>query len=161
MQDNWSTDPPAPGSVPTDGRDPAAPELLPEVRALVSDGWVLAPEAPVWAFLPAVWPRSHRTWVRDRGTRTSLSFEGATSRRVDWRDHDYAERDADYASLCRQAGVTERPAGRLWLLRPPTPWTVEQILEQVVQELTGTGAPFRPSSALTAATRRVIARAFG
>lgn len=161
MHDDWSNDPPAPGSVPGGGRVDLAPEDLPEVRRLVDEGWELAPDAPVWAFLPAVWPRSQRTWVPDRGTRTAVTFEGTTCRRMDWTGEDYAERDADYASLCRDAGVADRPAGRLWLLRPPAGWTVQRVLEQVVEEVAGAGAPFRASPELTTVTRRVVARAFG
>ena len=36
---------------------------LPEVVAAGRQGFAPAPEAPMWCFLPVVWPDAHRAWV--------------------------------------------------------------------------------------------------
>ncbi len=114
------------------------PEELPEVVALGREGWFLAPEAPMWVFLPAIWPRAARTWVTDRSTRytdswmrtsagTTYSREPSTA----WeRESVEADMDHDLARLAMRG----RPRGRLWLLRPPPGLrTLEDTLDEIYQ----------------------------
>jgi hypothetical protein len=97
---------------------------LPEVRELVELGWVLAPEAPMWVFLPFVWPPAGRTWVPDRSTRWEVDtvFDGdgrvldVACRPVAAGERETLEDDA--AADLELAGLPPRPRGRLWLLRP-------------------------------------------
>lgn len=57
----------APGwdSVDSDG-----PEDVPEVAAARAHGYVPAPEAPVWCFVPAIWPSGERAWCVTAGCDT-------------------------------------------------------------------------------------------
>lgn len=157
---DWNDDSPSPLSQ-SGSRLDLLPEQLPEVQALLREGWELAPPAPVWAFLPAVWPRAHRTWVFDRAVCMSLDTEGGVSQARAWGEAEYVERDNDYALLCRQSGVTTRPSGRLWLLRPPARGTVALLLRQVEREIESDGQPFRSGHPLTNVTKRVLASAWG
>ena len=55
------------------------PRALPEVAALLAQGWALPePDGP-YAFLPAVWPPELRCWLPDRLPRISGWFDGRTS----------------------------------------------------------------------------------
>lgn len=156
---DWNDDPPSTLSQPGP-RLSLGPAELPEVRALLDAGWQLAPDAPVWAFLPAVWPPEHRTWVFDRSTRTCIetieTASGRTSRVVPWTKADYAEVDTDLGALCTDAGVPARPRGRLWLLRTHAGTSLSDVLERAIREVQASGDGFRPSPRLTAATRKVI-----
>ena len=153
---DWNDDAPAPGSTPGGERviDP------PEVHRLLEAGYELAPDAPVWAYLPAVWPPNYRAWVHDRMLRTGIIHTAEGSHEQVWDEGDYAEIDADYASLCRDANVPERPTGRLWLLKPPPGRTVQDVLDDILEEVTAAGAPFRTSPALTELTCRVLSQAW-
>lgn len=55
---------------------PSATELA-EVVFLAQEGWVVAPDVPFLAFLPAIWPPEHRGWVPDRVPRVFLHWAGA------------------------------------------------------------------------------------
>lgn len=103
------------GSVDSD--DPAA---IPEVQAALEQGYEPAPEAPMWCFLPAIWPDHARAWVRDTRVRHSLvSCGGEPDRRVPWSAADYADIESETNMDLVACGVPPRPAGRLWLLKPP------------------------------------------
>jgi hypothetical protein len=106
-----------PDCEPVDSDDPAA---LPLVQAARSLGYQPAPEAPLWCFLPAIWPQDARAWVRDTRIRhQSVSCTGRPAVRVPWSAADHAEVEADITALLAKCGIPSRPAGRLWLLRPP------------------------------------------
>ncbi|MEV6250699.1 DUF5956 family protein [Streptomyces sp. NPDC051742] len=100
------------------------PDRLPEVRELEELGWIFAPAAPMWVFLPYVWPRNARTWVPDRSTRWEIDTTFAAAGQlldVECRPVSAAEREArerDAAADLTVAGIPPRPSGRLWLLRP-------------------------------------------
>lgn len=158
MSTDWNDDPPAPVSEP---EDPSRSELqaadLPELQDFLSSGWELAPEAPIWAFLPAIWPMDHRAWIRDRARHVSIEFSSTGQRFVEWSIEDFDEIDRDYANICALAGVPARPSGRLWLLRSPDGRTVNEILEEVLRLGEAEGVSFQASRQLTELTRRVIA----
>jgi Family of unknown function (DUF5956) len=121
---------------------PLPPEHLPAVLAARADGWFLAPDAPLWSFLPAVWPTAARAWVPDRSVRlVHMSRDGPDGRDdvvVPWSAWDHAEVERDVDALLRSAGVPARPFGRLWLLRPPP--HVEDLDDAVDSLAAGAGA---------------------
>lgn len=94
------------------------------MRELAELGWELAPEAPMWVFLPYVWPPDTRTWVPDRSTRrevaTTLDSSGHMTavecRPLPAEESETQERGA--ATDLTAVGIPPRPRGRLWLLRP-------------------------------------------
>ncbi|GAB3199283.1 hypothetical protein GCM10027062_15430 [Nocardioides hungaricus] len=154
---DWNDDPPSPSS----SREPtsqSAPDL-PEVRALLADGWQLAPEAPLFAFLPAVWPREHRIWVHDRSTHYSEEFVDGGPGRLVVADRESVEMfDNDMAALCESAGVPSRPADRVWLLRVPAEsrWTVEDVLGEIRRRARAAGVPVRTSRQFTDVAVRTV-----
>ncbi|MFD3872805.1 DUF5956 family protein [Streptomyces sp. NPDC058623] len=114
------------------------PDRLPEVRELGEWGWSLAPDAPMWVFLPYVWPPRARTWVPDRSTRWQIETVLDSANRVidivchpvPESERETQERDAT-ADLAR-VGIPPRPAGRLWLLRPVGGFEgVEDVLDHL------------------------------
>lgn len=102
---------------PTEADDPLA---MPAVRAARAQGFEPAPEAPLWTFLPAVWPSSARAWIPDARVRhMQVSGEGEPARTVPWASADYFEMEADANRLLAECGLPPRPPGRLWLLKSP------------------------------------------
>jgi hypothetical protein len=165
---DWGVDqPPDPAAeraseVDADG---LTPEQLPEVRELTAQGWQLASDAPLHAFLPVVWPRDLRTWVPDRATRYEWWYEqDPKTRRVireqtvrsSWESRN--EVDNDTAWSLERVGITGRPRGRLWLFKPPTGYaSVEEVLDEVGRraQQQGIGAEMsEPFVELTARTLR-------
>ena len=112
---------------------------LPEVLKARDEGWFLASDAPMWAFLPAVWPAEHRRWLPDRSIRwTRISCSGAPSTDVPWSAWDYFEHERDINELLTASSVPPRPAGRLWLLRTPEAFrdldsTIDSLAESAVR----------------------------
>ena len=97
-------------------------EELPEVQALVLDGWSPLGEDPMMKLLPAVWPSQHRCWVPDRLPRLSMSAsppEPGQGGAV-WSSMVTAEAAPDVMPAA-ECGLPAPPPGRLWLLRSPWP----------------------------------------
>ncbi|MGW6201482.1 DUF5956 family protein [Kribbella sp. NPDC055110] len=142
---DWGLD--EPPAAPGDGRVALPPADLPEVVELVDQGWSMAPEEPLWVFLPAVWPRTHRTWVVDRSTRwVEHSRDGIVVERVPWSADLYAEVEADSNGLLAEAEVPPRPANRLWLLKPPSPdISVQAVLDRVLEPTVSPDSEIVPS----------------
>jgi Family of unknown function (DUF5956) len=147
--------------------DPAAhlsAEQLPEVRRLLADGWTLAPDAPMFAFLPAVWPADRRTWVPDRSAHVEQrSVVTATTGRV--RAHHTvpvspaarAEAEDDVDALLAEAGITGRPRGRLWLLKPPPGYaSVDAVLDEVGRRAAAAGLGGELTAAYVRLTTEVL-----
>jgi len=134
--------------LPTDPRLPLAPEELPEVLELEQQGWALAPDAPMWGFLPAVWPRSHRTWIADRATRWESRYRDAQLvGRVPWSETLREEVESDYNGLLREVGIGPRPPGRLWMLKPPASFaTLAEVLDVVVRPTMRPGSEVESSA---------------
>ena len=102
---------------PTETEDPSD---LPAVRAASDHGYEVAPEAPMWTFLPAVWPPSTRTWIPDTRVRhMQVSCADGAIRVLPWSTTDYFEMESDANRTLAECGLPSRPAGRLWLLKPP------------------------------------------
>ncbi|NES17060.1 MULTISPECIES: DUF5956 family protein [Micromonospora] len=124
---DWGVDQSAhPAAARAPDVDGLTPEQLPEVRELTARGWHLAPDAPMLVFLPAVWPRPLRTWVPDRAARYETWYEQnpttyevlrEQTMRSSWESRTEVDNDTD--ALLAKAGITRRPRGRLWLLKPP------------------------------------------
>jgi hypothetical protein len=103
---------------PIDSDDP---QDIPAVHLAAERGYEPAPEAPMWIFLPAVWPRNARTWVPDTRVRhKQVACNGEPTRGVPWSTTDYFEMEADANSILAACGLPSRPAGRFWLLKPPS-----------------------------------------
>lgn len=132
---DWGLDQPPHEMAPSDGRQsPAIAEDLPEVRQLLGQGWHLLPEAPMWVFLPAVWPMHSRAWVPDRSTRYFEEWvNGRSTGRRPWTEEirDAVERDLNEG--LRRAGLPPRPANRLWLVRLPDGFTtLDELLHELI-----------------------------
>ena len=156
----WTDQPPAVVSAPGP-RLPVSAAELPEVRHLVAAGWELAPDAPVWVFLPAVWPPAHRCWVADRSTATMVETTDHRSTVLPWTDAVRDEHDADLGDLCQAAGVSGWAAGRIWLLRGPAGRPVADVVAAVLADAEAAGTPVAATPELVAVVREVVAREFG
>ncbi|MFD5417399.1 DUF5956 family protein [Streptomyces sp. NPDC127069] len=139
------------------GRSELEADRLPEVRELGELGWVLAPEAPMWVFLPFVWPSHARTWVPDRSTRWQIDTTTDGSGRVveaechpvTETEQETQERDAltDLAGV----GIPPRPPGRLWLLRPVGGFEdLDAVLDHLCAQAEAHGVPVGLSAAFAA-----------
>jgi hypothetical protein len=126
------------GFAPVDSDDPWD---MPVVLAASRQGYEPAPEAPMWTFLPAVWPASARAWILDTRIRHArISCDGKPAQVVPWCTADYFEVEADANELLAECGLPPRPAGRLWLLKsPPDQRSLHGTLELLVKSATGAG----------------------
>lgn len=109
------------------------PNDVPQVRAARAVGYYPADEDPLWCFLPAVWPAHERAWVRDcRVRHLSRSYSDGRSERLPWTAAEYGEVENDMNALLNELGIPPRPAGRIWLLRPPESHpTAQDVLDQI------------------------------
>jgi hypothetical protein len=78
---------------------------LPEIVAACEAGWFTLTEAPLWCFIPAIWPDHARAWVRDRRVRHSG--------RVPWTAAAYFDIEDEYNQMLGQYGLPPRPGGRI------------------------------------------------
>ncbi|GAA2734273.1 hypothetical protein GCM10009867_14020 [Pedococcus aerophilus] len=104
------------------GNEPVAADDardLPHAMAARENGFEVAPDAPLWLFLPAVWPAAHRTWIRDNRVRSQRAAVDGDVVDLPWSTADYLDMEAHELSVLRALGLPPRPAGRVWLLRPP------------------------------------------
>ena len=139
------------------GRSELEPDRLPEVRELAELGWELAPEAPMWVFLPYVWPTVARAWVPDRSTRwevdTVLDSDGRVTA-VECRplsEGELAVQEQDTVADLESAGIPPRPRGRLWLLRPVGRFgDLDGLLDHLCHVAEERGVETRLSAAFTA-----------
>lgn len=126
-------------------------EELPSVIAAARLGYEPAPEAPLYCFLPAVWPNEFRAWVRDIRIRHGMtSTSGDVHQRTPWSTWDYFETEGDYNRFLSECGFPPRPPGRLWLLRPPPGFaSLNDTLRHVsdTAEAAGLGLDFQPAFA--------------
>lgn len=83
------------------------------------DGFEVAPDAPLWLFLPVVWPVESRAWIRDNRIRRMRTMTEGRWGDVPWGAADYFEVEASEQELIQAVGLPPRPPGRVWLLRPP------------------------------------------
>lgn len=116
---------------------------LPEVVAAENEGCWLAPESPMWVFLPTVWPEWERRWLPDRSTHYLTEWcTGQEPRTLAWSPDVAAEIEHDLNEILVQCGLPPRPPGRLWLLRlPPGFPTLEAVLTELIARADAEGAP--------------------
>lgn len=109
------------------------PEDLPEVAAALALGLHPADEAPLWCFVPAIWPKGERAWVRDcRVRHLTRGYSDGRWERLPWTAAEYAETEDDTNRALADLGLPPRPAGRIWLLRPPATYpTAQAVLDDV------------------------------
>lgn len=111
------------------------PEELPEVQALMRDGWRPLSSAPLHCLLPAAWPPEHRTWVPDRLPTVWISgttgeYEGRIVAPDDRLGDDGPEELAKAAA--HDAGLPDPPGGRIWLVRSPWPLIPVEVVYSIV-----------------------------
>jgi len=126
------------------GVDTDDPAKLPGVRAAGALGFEPVPEAPLFCFLPAVWPGEARAWIRDARIRHGLvaSAGGGHATRVPWSTWDYFETEADINRLLAECGFAPRPPGRLWLLKPPSGFgSLDAVVSHLSASATDAGLP--------------------
>ena len=104
------------GEVPVMTDDARALSLAVAAR---EDGFEVAPDAPLWLFLPAVWPVESRAWIRDNRVRRMRTMTRGRWGDLPWGAADYFEVEASEQEVIRSYGLPPRPPGRVWLLRPP------------------------------------------
>jgi len=145
---------------PVDSDDPAD---LPQAQAARAHGYEPAHEAPMWSFLPAIWPDAARAWIRDLRIRHMRgSCEGEPVRRTPWSAADYAEIEADTNEMLRACGLPPRPAGRVWLLRPPPDFAdLETTLAYLSRSASCAGLDVMMTSAFVTHVQRELAALFG
>ncbi|GIJ29116.1 hypothetical protein Vqi01_42780 [Micromonospora qiuiae] len=162
---DWGLDqPPDPAAEHAGEADGLTPEQLPEVRKLTAQGWQLAPDAPLYAFLPAVWPRESRTWVPDRATRYETWYEQDPKTRTVLRAETrqvgpamMTEIDDDHDWTLARVGITGRPRGRLWLLKPPRGHgSIDAVLDHVWQHAQQQGIDVTMSEPFVELTVRIV-----
>jgi len=83
------------------------------------EGFEVAPEAPLWLFLPAIWPVQSRAWIRDNRIRQLRTMIEGNWVDLPWGTADYFEVEASEQEFIQALGLPPRPPGRVWLLRPP------------------------------------------
>lgn len=135
---------------------------LDQVRLARSAGFEPAPEAPLYCFLPAVWPREAKAWIRDTRIRhAQVSSNGDPARRVPWSTWDYFETESDANSLLVECGFAPRPGGRLWLLRPPPQFTdLGSTLAHVARSAERAGLEIYAHSAFADFVAEAVAQLF-
>lgn len=105
--------------------DSPGPEALPEVAALLTQGWRLVDQDPRYVLMPAIWPVKLRCWLPDRMPKTYQSFDGQTSWVIPAGQQCHPEHaplpEAFNAELAAAVGLPAPPADRIWLLRSPWP----------------------------------------
>ncbi len=144
--------------------DTDEPEELPSVIAAARLGYEPAPEAPIYAFLPAVWPNEFRAWVRDiriRHGMASTSEDAHVHQRTPWSTWDYFEFEDDYNQYINDCGLPPRPPGRLWLLRPPPGFaSLNDTLQHFSDTATAAGLFLEAQPAYAERVSREIANLF-
>ena len=116
---------------------------LPGVRAAAALGFEPASEAPLFCFLPAIWPAGARAWIRDVRIRHGQVSRGdGPSRRVPWSTWDYFELEEETNRLLLTCGFVPRPPGRLWLLKPPPGFdTLDAVMSHLSASAIAAGLP--------------------
>lgn len=156
---DWQVDPPA--SVSVDGPRVAQERAeLPEVLEPQAHGWVMAPNAPVWSWLPAVFPRTHRTWVHDRSTAYCLEWvDGVPQprRALPALDVEDVQRlSTRSAELC---GFHGWDATRVRFLRGADQVSVDQIVERIARAARRSFGGVEPRPELAQIAAGVVERA--
>lgn len=134
------------------------PEAIPGVAAARRHGYFPAPEAPLWCFVPAIWPVAWRAWTRDTRIRhQTIQCGDGAAERLPWSTADHADHEQDTNALLSELGLPPRPPGRVWLLRAPHPYADPQsVLDDIWGSWRSAGGPAMATAELVAhADRRL------
>ena len=144
------------------GVDTDDPADLPGSRAAAALGFEPAPEAPLFCFLPALWPAGARAWIRDVRIRHGQVSSGeGSSDRVPWSTWDYVELEAETNRLLVTCGFDPRPPGRLWLLKPPPAFdSLDAALTHLSASASAAGLPILADRTFAEHVGREVARIF-
>lgn len=116
----------------------------------------------MWASLPAIWPIPARAWVRDTRVRHATVTDGdGPPRLVPWATADYAEMETSTNLLLMDCGIPPRPAGRVWLLKPPhrTP-SLGHVLDSLMRDAEDVGLEVMASPEFVALVDEGLRRRF-
>ncbi|WNI18146.1 DUF5956 family protein [Actinacidiphila sp. ITFR-21] len=159
---------PHPAALRRTSRTELEPDRLPEVRELAEFGWEPAPQAPLWVFLPYVWPEDDRVWVPDRSTRWAVETRTDAAGRITGvrcdplSPDDLAVLESDANADLAAVGVPARPAGRVWLLRPPSGFDdLDAVLDHLCEAADRRGVEQRLSAAFVDLCGEVMASLTG
>ena len=135
---------------------------LDEVAEARRQGWFPLGEAPLWCFVPAVWPADARVWVRDRRIRhLTKQCEDGRLERMPWSAADYFEVEDDYNRFLTEYGVPPRPPGRIWLLRLPAAYgNLVEVLSDIWDSWRTAGGEDPPGPELVRHTARRLREIF-
>ncbi len=140
-----------------DGEDWDSPgvEALPEVAALIEQGWRPVGSDPRYSLLPAVWPTELRCWLPDRMPKVYSSFDGQTVRIIPAGQSchpGHPGHAADHsAELAAEAGLPIPPTGRIWLLRSPWPRVGLKMVLALLARRSDEGGRYESADFLAAA----------
>lgn len=137
---------------------------LPGVQAAAALGFEPAPEAPLFCFLPAVWPGQARAWIRDARIRHGVvaSSGGEHGTRVPWSTWDYFEIEADINRLLADCGFAPRPPGRVWLLKPPSGFgSLDAVVSHLSASAADAGLPILADRTFADHVGREVEKIFG
>ena len=139
------------------------PSVITSVQAARDLGFEPLHESPMWTFLPAVWPTHARAWVRDTRVRHMVvTHNDGPARHVPWATADYAEMERSANLLLAECGVPPRPAGRIWLLRPPSSSpSLDDVLDGLSSDAEAAGLRVMASPEFVALVRDGLRVRFG
>jgi hypothetical protein len=130
---------------------------LPEVRALVEEGWSPLGAMGDTGLLPAVWPPEHRAWVPDRLPHLRLAMTVEKAWMEPQPPEQRAEHEAHLAEEAAEVGLPAPPPGRIWILRSQWPSLTVEMVIAVLRRWRDEHEPRRDSSdGLLAAARDVL-----
>lgn len=160
MESDWFDDAPHPSS--SEEATTLTVDQLPEVKALQDEGWWLAPEAPIFTFLPAVWPRTMRTWVHDRSTHYVREWINYVERPLQpFTEDDWFTVDNIADHSCQMAGFPGSPRRRIWLLQlPPGHCTLKHWTSALLRAAHSAGQPVMASPEFTEFTASFVDQSF-
>ncbi|MCQ3810121.1 MAG: hypothetical protein KTV68_06155 [Acidimicrobiia bacterium] len=129
-------------------------------------GMFKEPEAPMWVFLPAIWPSDRRIWtpVGSYQTMTYCYYPAAdrsdTHKRTRTQE-EQTEIDNDIDALLAEVGITPRPRGRVHYLEMPTGiFDLKEILESITARAHEEGVEPRCHKAFVLVAIQVIEECF-
>lgn len=81
--------------------------------------------------------------MRDSRVRhLTVQCDGGPRERLPWTTADYADHEDETNGLLAELGLPARPAGRIWLLRPPAHHgTVQDVLDDIWAGWQASGGP--------------------
>lgn len=137
---------------------PRAPHELPEVLEQARQGFLLLDDIYMWSFVPAIWPPEHRRCLEDHSTLYADTFcsDGTRSRKP-WTAGNYFDRENDINNYLAEAGLPPRPAGRLWVLKPPARFPdLDSVFKEFTRRIAAEGANFMLSAEVVDIVDRVV-----